>query len=72
MITKDGQIDTEYVGRKASAYTIVPDFRVGIGVEILKKEVKMIIVDGTKYETLMQPRMMSNNVPDDLLSDQRK
>lgn len=45
LITKDGQIDTEYVGRKASAYTIVPDFRVGIGVEILKKEVKMIIVD---------------------------
>ena len=52
LITKDGQIDTEYVGRKASAYTIVPDFRVGIGVEILKKEVKMIIVDlyGKKIE----------------------
>ena len=52
MIIKDGRIDTEYVGRKASAYTIVPDFRVGIGVEILKKEVKMIIVDlyGRKIE----------------------
>ena len=52
LITKDGQIDKEYVGRKASAYTIVPDFRVGIGVEILKKEVKMIIVDlyGKKIE----------------------
>ena len=45
LITKNGQIDTEYVGRKAAAYTIVPDYRVGIGVEILKKEVKMIAVN---------------------------
>ena len=45
MIVKDGQISTEYVGRKAAAYSIVPDFRVGIGVEILKKEVKMIAVN---------------------------
>ena len=30
LITKDGQIDTEYVGRKACAYAIVPDFRVGM------------------------------------------
>lgn len=44
-IAKNGRIDTEYVGRKASAYAIVPDYRVGIGVEILKKEVKMIAVD---------------------------
>ncbi len=52
LIIKDGLIDTEYVGRKANAYTVVPDFRVGIGVEILKKEVKMIIVDlyGRKIE----------------------
>lgn len=45
LITKNGQIDTEYVGRKAAAYTIVSDYRVGIGVEILKKEVKMIAVN---------------------------
>lgn len=45
LITKNGQIDTEYVGRKAAAYTIVPDFRVGIGVEILKKELKIIAVN---------------------------
>lgn len=45
LITKSGQIDTEYVGRKAAAYTIVPNFRVGIGIEILKKEVKMIAVN---------------------------
>lgn len=45
LITKNGQIDTEYVGRKAAAYAIVPDFRVGIGIEILKNEVKMIAVN---------------------------
>ncbi len=45
LITKNGQVDTAYVGRKAAAYTIVPDFRAGIGVEILRKEVKMIAVN---------------------------
>ena len=45
LIQKNGQIDTEYVGRKASAYSIVSDYRGGIGVEILKDEVKMIAVD---------------------------
>lgn len=45
IIQKSGQIKTEYVGRKAAAYTIVPDFRISIGVEILKTEVKMIAVN---------------------------
>ena len=45
LIAKNGQIDTEYVGRKAAAYSIVSDFRVAIGVELLKNEVKMIAID---------------------------
>lgn len=45
LIQKNGQIDTEFVGRKAAAYSVVSDFRIGIGVEILRKEVKMIAVD---------------------------
>ncbi len=45
LIRKNGQIDTEYVGRKAAAYSISADYRISIGVEILKKEVKMIAVD---------------------------
>lgn len=45
LIAKNGQIDTEYVGRKASAYVIVPDFRIGIGVEILRNEVILIAVN---------------------------
>lgn len=55
MIQKNGQIDTEFVGRKAAAYSIVPDFRIGIGVEILRKEIKMIAVDlyGEKIDRLV-------------------
>ena len=45
LIRKDGLIDTEFVGRKAAAYSIVPDHRISIGVEILEKEVKMIAVN---------------------------
>ena len=45
LIQKTGSIDTEFVGRKATAYSIVPDYRISIGVEILKKEVNMIAVN---------------------------
>lgn len=45
LIRKDGQMDTEFVGRKASGYVIVPDYRVSVGVEILKDEIKMIVVN---------------------------
>ena len=45
LITKCGQIDTEYVGRKASAYSIAADYRISIGVEIIQKEVKVIAVN---------------------------
>ena len=45
LIQKNGLIDTEYVGRKAAAYSITPAYRISIGVEILKKEVKMIAID---------------------------
>ncbi len=45
LIQKKGLIDTELVGRKAAAYSIVSDYRISIGIEILKKEVKMIAVN---------------------------
>lgn len=44
-IHKAGQIDTEFVGRKACAYSICSDYRVSIGVEIRRKKIKMIAVD---------------------------
>lgn len=45
LIQKNGQIDSEFVGRKAAAYSITPDFRISIGVEIVKEEVKLIAVN---------------------------
>ncbi len=45
LIQKNGAINTEYVGRKAAAYSIVSDYRISIGVEILKKEAKMVAVN---------------------------
>lgn len=45
LIQKSGQIDSEFVGRKASAYSVVSDYRISIGVEIIKDEVKMIAVN---------------------------
>ncbi len=45
LIQKNGQIDTEFVGRKAAAYSINADYRISIGVEILKKEIKIIAIN---------------------------
>ena len=45
LIQKTGSIDTEFAGRKAAAYSVAPDYRISIGVEILKKEVKMIAIN---------------------------
>lgn len=45
IIQKNGHIDSEFVGRKAAAYSIVPDYRIGIGIEILKKKIKIIAVN---------------------------
>ncbi len=55
LIEKNGQMDTAYVGRKAAAYAIAAQYRVGIGVEILKKEIKIIAVDlyGRKIDRLV-------------------
>ena len=45
MIKKDGQISSDLVGRKASAYSIVPDYRIAIGVEIQENLFKILTVD---------------------------
>lgn len=45
LIIRNGRMDTELVGRKAAAYSIAADYRIGIGVEILKREVRMIAID---------------------------
>lgn len=45
LIRKAGQIASELAGRKAAAYSIDPEYRFAIGVEILKKQVKLLRVD---------------------------
>lgn len=62
LIVKGGQIATEYVGRKAMSYEIVPDFRVGIGVEIRRREIKLIAVDlyGREIEWQVVPFLYEN------------
>ncbi len=57
LIQKSGQIDSEFVGRKAAAYSIVPNARIGIGVEILRSEIKMIAVNlyGEKISRSVYP-----------------
>ena len=44
-IKKDGQISSDLVGRKAAAYSIVPDYRIAIGVEIQAHQFKVLAVD---------------------------
>lgn len=45
LICKAGQISSNLAGRKAAAYTVVPDYRVAIGVEIMKDLFKVLVVD---------------------------
>lgn len=62
MIKKGGQISSDQVGRKAAAYIIVPDYRVAIGVEVLKQQFKVLMVDltGKYYQRKVFPVTYAN------------
>lgn len=45
LIRKCGTIEADQIGRKATAYAIVTDFRIAIGVEILNRCAKLIAVN---------------------------
>ena len=45
LIYKNGQLDSDQIGRKAVAYSITPDYRIAIGVEIMSDVVKIIAID---------------------------
>ena len=47
LIRKEGKISSELAGRKASAYSINPEYRFAVGAEILKTHVKLLSVDLT-------------------------
>ena len=44
-IYKNGQLESDLLGRKAAAYSVVPDYRAAVGVELLEREVSVHIVD---------------------------
>lgn len=62
LIYKNGQIDTDQIGRKAAAYSIVPDYRVAIGAEISRRSVKIIAIDlyGIKIHRVVADCLYSN------------
>ena len=45
LIFRDGQQDSDQIGRKAVAYSVVSDYRISIGVELTRRHVKIIAVD---------------------------
>lgn len=45
LIRRNGQVVTEQLGRRAFAYSIVSDFRIAIGVEVMRTKAKIIAVD---------------------------
>lgn len=55
LIFKNGQIDSDLIGRKAAAYSIVPNHRIGIGVEISRRVIKIMAIDlyGMKIDRIV-------------------
>lgn len=45
LVFKNGQIESDQIGRKAIAYSIVSDFRIAVGAEILSDRIKLISVN---------------------------
>ena len=45
LICKNGQLASDQIGRKAVAYAVVSDYRVAVGVEIMRHRVRLIAVD---------------------------
>ena len=45
LIRRNGQLESDQIGRKAVAYAVVSDFRVAVGVEIMRHHVWLIAID---------------------------
>ncbi len=63
LIFKDGQQDSDQIGRKAIVYSVVPDCRIAIGVELTSRHVKIINVDlyGRKIDRVVHNVKYENN-----------
>lgn len=55
LIYKSGRQDSDQIGRKAAAYSIIPDYRIAVGVEIMSDRAKIIAVDlyGKKIDRIV-------------------
>lgn len=45
LIMKDGTQSSDQIGRKAIAYSVVADYRIAVGVEVLRRQVKLVAID---------------------------
>lgn len=63
MIFKDGQQSSDQIGRKATVYSVVSDYRIAIGVELTRRHVKIISVDlyGRKIDRVVYDINYDNN-----------
>ena len=62
LICRAGQISSELVGRKAVAYSAVPDYRVAVGAEVMKNLIKILVVDlkGNYYNRIVIEKKYEN------------
>ena len=62
LIARAGTQDSDQIGRKAIAYSVVSDFRIAVGVEILRRQAKLIAIDlyGRKIERRVENMPYAN------------
>jgi predicted NBD/HSP70 family sugar kinase len=63
LIFKDGQQDSDQIGRKAIVYSAVPDYRIAVGVELTNRHAKICAVDlyGQKIDRIVHKLKYENN-----------
>ena len=45
LVAKCGLVETDQIGRKAAAYAVVSDYRVAVGVELMRPRIKIVAVN---------------------------
>lgn len=58
LVAKNGLLNSNQIGRKATAYSIVPDSRVAVGVNVTRRAAKVIAIDlyGEKIDRIVLER----------------
>ena len=65
LVSKNGLLNSNQIGRKATAYSIVPDSRVAIGVKMTRRAAKVIAIDlyGEKIDRIVLERPFEDQAP---------